>query len=51
MNTLLADPDADNHDPLEQMARDDRDDWVLLRLVLCVTVAIVAMAAASTLPM
>lgn len=38
-------------DPLEQMARDDREDWVLLRLVVCVAVATVAMAIASTLPM
>jgi hypothetical protein len=51
MNTLLAEPAADNLDPLEQMARDDLDDWVVLRLVVCVTVAIVAMAAASTLSM
>jgi hypothetical protein len=35
-------------DPLEQMARDDRDDWVLLRLVVCVAVATMALAIAST---
>jgi hypothetical protein len=35
-------------DPLEQMARDDREDWILLRLVVCVAVATVLMAAAST---
>jgi hypothetical protein len=38
-------------DPLEQMARDDRADWELLRLVLCVAVATLALAAASTLPL
>ena len=36
-------------DPLAQMARDDQDDWVLLRLVVCVAVATMALAAASTL--
>lgn len=36
-------------DPLEQMARDDRRDWELLRLVLCVAVATLALAVASTL--
>lgn len=35
-------------DPLEQMARDDREDWALLRLVLCVAVATVLMAVASS---
>ena len=35
----------------ESMARDDREDWVLLRLVVCVAIATVAMAIASTLPM
>ena len=35
-------------DPLEQMARDDREDWALLRLVLCVSVATVLMAVASS---
>jgi hypothetical protein len=38
-------------DPLEQMARDDREDWVLLRLVVCVAIATIAMAIATTLPM
>ena len=38
-------------DPLEQMARDDREDWILLRLVVCVAVATVLMAAASTFMM
>jgi hypothetical protein len=37
-------------DALEQMARDDREDWVLLRLVVCVAIATVAMAIARTLP-
>lgn len=51
MNTLLADSPAHPVDPLEQMARDDRDDWVVLRLVVCVSVAVIAMAVASMLPM
>jgi hypothetical protein len=51
VNTLLADRPALPVDPLEQMARDDRDDWVVLRLVVCVAAAIVALAAASMLPM
>lgn len=37
-------------DPLEQMARDDREDWALLRLVVCVAVATVLMAVASSFP-
>jgi hypothetical protein len=36
-------------DPLEQMALDDREDWVLLRIVVCVAVATVLLAAASTM--
>jgi hypothetical protein len=35
-------------DPLEQMALDDREDWALLRLVVCVAVATVLMAVASS---
>lgn len=35
-------------DPLEQMARDDQEDWVLLRLVVCVAVATLLMAVASS---
>jgi hypothetical protein len=38
-------------DPLERMALDDREDWALLRLVVCVAIATVAMAIASTLQM
>lgn len=38
-------------DPMEQMAADDRDDWTLLRLVVCVAVATLATAIATTLPM
>jgi hypothetical protein len=41
-STLLA------YDPIEQMALDDREDWILLRLVVCVAVATVLLAAAST---
>jgi hypothetical protein len=37
-------------DPLEQMERDDRSDWEFLRLVVCVAVATLALAVASTLP-
>lgn len=52
MATLQVSPAAHAAaDPLEQMARDDREDWALLRLVVCVAVATVAMAIASTLPM
>lgn len=42
---------AASEDPLERMALDDREDWALLRLVVCVAIATVAMAIASTLPM
>ena len=51
MNTFNAASRFPAVDPLEQMARDDRDDWVLLRLVVCVAIATLAMAVASTLPM
>jgi hypothetical protein len=51
MNSLDASSHLPTTDPLEQMAREDRDDWVLLRLVVCVAVATLAMAVASTLPM
>jgi hypothetical protein len=50
MATLQVSPAAHAADPLEQMARDDREDWALLRLVVCVAIATVAMAIASTLP-
>jgi hypothetical protein len=50
MNTLHAASGFQTPDPLEQMAREDRDDWVLLRLVVCVAVATLAMAVATTLP-
>lgn len=36
-------------DALEQMAENDRDDWVLLRLVLCATAATVLLALACSL--
>lgn len=42
---------APRPDPMEQMERDDRADWELLRLVVCVAVATVALAVASTLPL
>lgn len=42
---------APQDDPLERMALDDREDWAFLRLVVCVAIATVAMAIASTLPM
>lgn len=51
MNSLDASSHLPTTDTLEQMAREDRDDWVLLRLVVCVAVATLAMAVASTLPM
>lgn len=51
MATLHASSAFHTADPLEQMARDDREDWVLLRLVLCATIATVMLAIASTLPM
>jgi hypothetical protein len=51
MNTFNTAPRFPTTDPLEQMAREDHDDWVLLRLVVCVAVATLAMAVASTLPM
>lgn len=35
-------------DPLEQMAIDDRDDWVTLRLVVCIAVATLLLALASS---
>ena len=37
-------------DPLEQMRRDDRADWGLLRLVVCVAVAVLVLAVAAALP-
>jgi hypothetical protein len=48
MATLHAHSTLAAHDPLEQMALDDREDWVLLRIVACVAVATVLLAAAST---
>ena len=42
-------PTAKPIDALEHMARDDRDDWVLLRLVVCVAVPTIALAIASTI--
>lgn len=51
MATLHASAAYRAADPLEQMAHDDREDWVLLRLVLCATVATVLLAIASTLPL
>lgn len=51
VSSRLSTPFPATTDPLEQMAREDRDDWVLLRLVVCVAVATLAMAVASTLPM
>lgn len=50
MTTLHLPADERRTDPLEQMAREDHDDWVLLRLVVCVAVATLAMAVATTLP-
>jgi hypothetical protein len=38
-------------DPLERMAQEDRNDWVLLRLVVCAAAAMMALAVASTLPL
>lgn len=38
-------------DPLEQMRRDDRADWGLLRLVVCVAVAVLLLAVAAALPL
>lgn len=37
------------YDPIQQTALDDREDWVLLRAVVCVAVATVLLAAASTM--
>lgn len=48
--TLGAAPALLGVDPLAQMARDDREDWALLRLVVCVAVATVLMAVASSFP-
>lgn len=48
--TLGAAPALLGADPLAQMARDDREDWALLRLVVCVAVATVLMAVASSFP-
>lgn len=50
MTSLPVTAAASAHDPLERMALDDREDWALLRLVVCVAIATVAMAIASTLP-
>ena len=36
-------------DPLEQMLRAERDDWTLLRLVLCTSMATLVLALASSL--
>lgn len=36
-------------DPLEQMARHDRADWALLRLVCCASLATMVLALASSL--
>lgn len=46
--TLAIDPRR--VDPLEQMRLDDHADWELLRLVVCVAVATLALAMASTMP-
>ena len=37
-------------DPIELMARADRADWALLRLVLCAATAIFVLALACSLP-
>lgn len=43
-------PDFDRTaDPIEQMARADRDDWTLLRLVLCTALATGLLALATSL--
>ena len=49
MTSLNATPSQDT-DPLAQMATEDREDWALLRLVVCVALATLALAMASTLP-
>ncbi len=36
-------------DPLDQINAMDRQDWTLVRLVICVAVAVVALALASPL--
>lgn len=47
----LPGPGPQRHpDPLEQMRLDDRADWALLKLVVCASVATLALAVASTLP-
>lgn len=47
-NAGTAAPQAD--DPLARMATEDREDWALLRLVVCVALATLVLAVASTLP-
>lgn len=48
MTTLNATSAFPTIDPLEQMARDDREDWELLRRVVGVAVAMLLIAVASS---
>lgn len=47
LNATTTAPQTD--DPMARMATEDREDWALLRLVVCVALATLALAVASTL--